>query len=368
MSLKLDCPRREFAEALALANAAVRPNSPNQILQLMKLEAGDGTLRVSGCDGELWIVREVACMTHEPGSVCVPAKLLHDLVHSLPDGDVQVEAQDGQGMLVKQGDSEYRVVTQDAADFPDPPGLSADGELSFNMGALRGAIDSVIFAVSAEQHRQVLNGVQLIFDGADLMLVATDTHRLAVRKLVGVGKGTAITCVVPERALRAIKALPLSDEQTITLRFGEGRIGVEAGGALVVAQLLEGAYPNWERVVPAESNRSWTLECDQLADRLKRLMILARDSANRIRFSGRGDRIVLSTRSEDKGEAKEEVAAVLTNGDIEVAFNGKYIQDAVSPIKGPGVRVDLTESSRPAVFRDPEDDGYFCVIMPMALM
>lgn len=374
MPLKVDCPRKDLSEALSLAGVASRQNTPQQILQNFKLEGDSDGIRVLACDGEMWIERELSCMVHEQGSTCVQAKLLSDIVSNLPDGDVQMAVIDHQGMLLQHGASEYRVHAVDAEDFPEPPEFGGEGELTMKMGEFRAAIDSVIFACSTDQHRQILTGVQINYDGSMLTLVATDTHRLAVRRIAQPGIGSNVSVVVPERALRAIKNLPVTDDTALTIKFGSGRVGVEAGGARVVAQLLSGAYPNWERVVPGEHTRTWTVEADQLADRVKRALIVARDAANRLKFKGEGETIVISARSEERGDAKEELHMVAQNGDVEIAFNGKYVQDAVEPIirfsgsGGPGARVEMTESSRPAVFRPADDDGYFCVIMPMSLV
>jgi DNA polymerase-3 subunit beta len=365
--LKLDCPRREFSEAVSMAQQATRSGSPQNIFQNLKIEAAGGAIKILGCDGEMWVERELPAMVHQEGAACVQAKLLSDIVTKLPDGDVQLSMLDLNGMLLQQGASEYRMLTLDAEDFPEPPDYGGEGELTMKMGDLREGIDSVIYAVSQDMHRQILTGVLFSYDGQTLTLVATDTHRLAVRKMDQPGIGAAITAVVPERALKAIKALPLDDGDSVTIRFGVGRLGVDAGSAKVVSQLLTGAYPNWERVVPSEWTRKWTVEADQMIDRVNRAMVVARDSANRVRFKGDGDQVVISARSEEKGEAKEELPMVPTNGDIEVAFNGTYVLDAVRAIKGPGIVVEMTESSRPAVFRPAEDDTYFCVIMPMAL-
>ena len=365
--LKLDCPRREFSEAVSMAQTATRAGSPQNIFQNLKLEALSGSIKILGCDGEMWVQRELPCMVHEQGAACVQAKLLSDIVTKLPDGDVQLSMLDLNGMLLQQGASEYRMLTLDAEDFPEPPDYGGEGELTMKMGVLRDGIDSVIYAVSQDMHRQILTGVLFNYDGTTLTLVATNTHRLAVRKLNQPGIGSNITAVVPERALKAIKSLPLDDEDDVTIRFGVGRLGVDAGTAKVVSQLLTGAYPNWERVVPTEWTRKWTVEGDQLHDRVRRAMVVAQDSANRVRFKGDGDQIVISARSEEKGEAKEELPMVPQNGDVEVAFNGNYVLDAVRAIKGPGVVAEMTESSRPAVFRPADDDSYFCVIMPMAL-
>lgn len=352
-----------------MATAASSTRTSISILQNLRIDAEDAGLRVMGCDGEMWVERKLACMVHEPGSICLQAKLLSELVSSLSDGDLELKTLNGHGALLQQGASEYRLQTLDAADFPEPPELASDAELTLPMGELRKAVDSVIFAVSQDTHRQVLTGVLFRYDGQVLTLVATDTHRLAVRRIERPGSGTEVTAVVPERALRAIRSLPLGDEDTITLKFGNGRVGVEAGGAKVVSQLLTGTYPNWERVVPTEATRVWSVEVDQLVEKVKRAMILAKDNASRVRFKGDGDQILLAARSEEKGEAKEEVPMVAQNGDIEIAFNGKYVQDALSQMDGHGVRIEMTENSRPAVFKPADDEkgSYFCVIMPMAL-
>ncbi len=365
--MRIDCPRKELFEAISTANAAASGRSPINILQSLKLEAKDSTLRALGCDGEMWVERTVACMVDQEGSVCVQAKLMSDLVGSMPDGDVTLQTSDSQGMLLKQGASEYRMLTQEPTDFPEPPAFGGDGELTLPMGVFKDAVDSVIFAVSSDSHRPILTGVLLQYDGAILRMVATDTHRLAVRTVTRAGVGTNLTAVVPERALRAMKNLPVADDVEITIRFGGGRVGVEANGAKVVSQLLVGTYPNWERVVPSEFTRSWTVEVDQLAEKVKRTLILARDNAFRVRMTGLDDQVLLSARSDEKGEAKEEVSSLANNGEVEIAFNGNFIKDALQPVKGPGVRIEMTESSRPAIFRPTDDESYFCVIMPMAL-
>ncbi len=365
--MKLDCPRKEFFEAVSAATAAASVRTSVSILQNLKIEAKDGFITVMGCDGEMWVTREVACLVSEPGAICLQARLLSDIVSSMPDGDIELTTIDANQVLLRQGASEYRMISLDAEDFPEPPAYGGEGELTLRMGTLRKAVDSVIFAVTQEQHKAVLTGVLFTYNGKTLTLAATDTHRLAVRKIDQEGIGTSINAVVPEKALKSIKALPIADDADIEIRFGAGRIGVESGGAKVVSQLLAGTYPNWERVVPAESTRVWSVEADQLGEKVRRIMIFARDNASRVRFKGDGDQIVLAARSEEKGEGKEEVPMISSNGDVEIAFNGKYVQEALGPIEGPGVRIEMTESSRSAIFRPADDNGYFCVIMPMAL-
>ncbi|MHB8635939.1 MAG: DNA polymerase III subunit beta [Fimbriimonadaceae bacterium] len=365
--MQFDCPCKEFSDAVAMASNATSTRTSLPILQTVKIEADTAGIRVLGCDGEMWVERRLACMVTEPGTVCLQARTLNDIVASLAAADVTVKTLDGQGGLLTQGASEYRLQAMEAADFPEPPEFGGDGELKLPMGELRSAVDSVLYAVSGDPHRAILNGVLFVYDGSKLTLVATDTHRLAVRTLEKEGVGSTMTVVVPEKALKAIKALPLGDDDPVEIRFGGGRLGVEAGGAKVVSQLLNGTFPNWERVVPSETTRTWSVEVDQLEEKVRRAMILAKDNANRLRFKGDGDEIVIAGRSEERGEAKESVPMVASNGDIEIAFNGAYVRDAIAVIRGDGVRIEMTENTRPAVFKPADGNGYFCVIMPMQL-
>ena len=367
--MKITCPRKEFFEAVSAAGQAASARTSVNILQTLKIEASGASVRVVGCDGEMWVERRFASVVEEDGAICVPAKLLVDIVNSLPDGDVHVTTTDGTNVTVTHGASEYRLHSLDPIDFPDAPDFGGENTLSLTLGEFRDAVDSVIFAVSTDPHRPGISGVQITYDGSLMRLVATDTHRLAVREVTKQGMGSSISTVVPAKALRAIQALPFPDDMTVVLNFGNGRLGVSTDSAKIVTQLLTDKYPNWERVVPAESTRSWSLERDQLGSKVRRAMIVAKDSANRLRFKGDEETLLIAARSEEKGDAKEELNMISNNGELEIAFNGKYVLDALEPITGPGIKVEMTESMRPAVFRSADEEKhYFCVIMPMSLM
>ncbi len=365
--MKIECSRKELSDALGLTTAASSVRTALMILQTLKIEAEGSNLTLLGCDGEMWAERRILANVQEPGAICVQAKLLQDIVASLPDGTVALELQDT-SLFLRQGSAEWRMMALPAEEFPKLPEVEGTSRITLSMGELRDAVSGVSYAVADDNSRPVLTGVLFRYDGKKLTLVATDTHRLAVLALDRDGIGSDISAIVPEKALRTIRNLPMADTEEVTIRFDETRLGVDAGDCKVVSQLLVGTYPNWERVVPQEHTRTWVVDRTELMDNVKRAMIMARDNANRVRFTGRADQILISARSEDKGEAKEEIQAVCKNGEIDIAFNGKYVQDALAAIRTEGVLAEMTEPSRPALFR-PVDGGdqRYCVIMPMAL-
>lgn len=365
--MKLECSRKDLLDALNLAASASSLRTSMAILQTVRLTATESSLTLLGCDSEMWAERRILARVSEPGAICVQAPLLRDLVAKLSDNEVTLTIEEGHFYL-RTNMSEWRMLALPADDFPPMPAVETVSELRLNMGEFRRSVDGVAFAVADDTSRPILTGVLLEYNGSRLTMVATDTHRLAVLKMDKEGIGSEMKAVVPEKALKAIKTLPLDDGAEVTIMFDDTRITVDTGDGRVVSQLLMGTYPQWEKVVPAEATRSWTLDRAELIENVGRAMILAKDNANRIKFSGHGDQITISARSEDKGEAKEEVATLSKNGDIEIAFNGRYVMEALNALNCDAVIADMTESSRPALFRATEEEGgHYCVIMPMAL-
>lgn len=364
--MRFDCPRKELSDAVNMANLAVANRSALQIFLTLKIEAQKNSIRVVGSDQNMWIEKEVACMVDEPGSACISAKTLADIINAMPEGDIHLEANGSQLSKVTMGASEYQLQMMDSEDFIELPPLPTERTVKLPMKSLATAINSVVFAVSPDSHRVVLTGILFTCKGKTLQLVATDTHRLAVKTIELAEEHEEMSVIVPEKALKAIRGLPLNDDEIVELKFGNDQIGVEVGGTKIISQLLEGTFPNWERIMPGEATRQWSVESDQLAEKIKRTMIIARDSGNRIKMVGNGDVITITARSEDRGDAHEEVPMVAENGDVGLAFNGKYIQDFLAAIESPGVKVDITENTRPVVFKpaDPEAN-YTYVVMPM---
>ncbi len=366
--MRFDCPRKELSDAVNMANMAVANRSALKIFMTLKIEAQKNSIRVVGSDQSMWIEKSLACLVEEPGSACISAKTLADIINAMPDGDIHLEANGSQFSKVTMGASEYQLQMMESEDFIELPSLPSETSVKLPMKHLVDAINSVIFAVSPDSHRQVLTGVLFTCKDNKLQLVATDTHRLAVRSLDLPTPHEDMSVIVPEKALKAIKSLPLGDDDEVELRFGNGQIGVECNGAKIVSQLLQGVFPNWERIMPGEPTRLWTVESDQLEEKIKRTMIIARDSGNRIKLQADGDVITITARSEDRGDAHEEVPVIAENGNVALAFNGKYIQDFLSSTDSPGVKIEITENTRPVVFKPAEattDSVY--VVMPMQL-
>jgi DNA polymerase-3 subunit beta len=365
--MKVNVARKDFADALALAAAASSTRAALPVLSSIRLKAEGKALSLLGCDGEMWAESTCPADVKAPGAVCVQRQLLSEIVSSLPDGNLLIELE-GSSVFIRHAHSEFKMMAMGADEFPPIPDVQPNSDLTLPFGEFRKAVTSVQYACSDDSSRPVLTGVLFNYDGEVLTLVATDTHRLAVHKIHRGGIGSKLNVTVPEKALKAIRQLQLGEDENISVKFDEARLVVDTGSAKVVSQLLSGQYPNWERVVPSEHTRTWTVDKNEFQSNLRRALILAKDNANRVKFTGNGDVIVISSRSEDKGEAKEEVACVSKNGDMKIAFNGQYVIEALAAMDCDGVKAEMTEPSRPAILRPTEGgEDHFCVVMPMAV-
>lgn len=364
--MKATVSRKELQDALAIAGGAssVRSSLPTYMSILIRVR--EGKLELVGCDGEMWAHASIPAQIEEEGEVCVQQRFLSEIVSALGHDEVRLDHSSGTLVLIS-GPSEWKLMSMDTDMFPPVPEVPASSEVKLPMGVLREAIGGVSYAVSEDHTRELLTGVLFNYDGEMLTVVATDTHRLAVCRVEQPGVGSDINVVVPEKALRIIRALPVGEDEEITLHFDDVRVTVNVGTAGVVSQLLSGTFPNWERVVPQEYTRQWTLDRKQFVENLKRMTILARDNSHRVKLTGAGDSVVITAQS-GRGEAREEVNVISENGDLDIAFNVRYILDALASMPGEGVKVQITEASRGTVFRPVEkSENQFCVIMPMAL-
>lgn len=370
-TLRVDCPRKGLLDAVQLTNAVNSGRTPTlPIFQNLLFEARDGNIRLVGCDGEMWVERVLPAMVSDTGGLAINGRLFQDILNQLPDGDVHIEQPNGTSLKLSLATSEYRVVGITPEDFPDLPDVEEKVSVRVKRVDLEEVVSSVDFAVAKEhQGRPVLTGVLLHYDGEKLKAVATDTHRLAIRSETIPGIGGEIQAIVPERTINILRRLPVADDGELNLVFGESRLLVTADGSRVVSQLLSGSYPPYERVVPKSYTRRWMLDKEAFAACLKRVGVLAKESAERVVLRSENDNLVIHARSEGLGEGKEEMQIVKEGDDIEIAFNAKYLLDALHPVKSPGVYLEMTENDRAALLK-PSDEttDYCCVIMPMALV
>ncbi len=371
------CPRKDLYEAVQTVGRAVSGRSTLPILSHLLVAPQGNTLKLTATDLEMWMecslpARIQASLddTGDGEGFTAPARVFTEMLGALPDMDVQLDRPEGGNTVqVHCGRSDYKILGLPAEEFPAPPDVTPTATFTLPGEVLRDMIRHVLFAVSTDETRVILTGVLLIFEGDSVKMVATDTHRLAVRTAtVAAGDGSA-TAVVPARAMNEVLRLA-TDEDAVTISLAQGQARFDIGGTTMVTRLIEGTFPNYERVIPTTHDRKLTLETTEFARAVRRAAIVARDNANRVVIETEGAQLVLSAESGTVGSVREEIEVAREGDDIQIAFNAKYLQDVLGVVETEGVVLELTEPLRPGILRPIGDgaDDYLCVLMPMQVI
>ena len=370
--MKVQFNRKQFDDALRVVAGAAATRASLPILTHVYIEAQSDTVRLVGSDLEQWVECRIPAMVGEDGATTLPARLLTDLVGSLGGEDIHIESGERYQAILTSGDSRYQLMGLPAEEYPPIPDIESPSELALPAKHFLEMVGSVEFAVSKEEARQALTGIRMEFEGDTLRLVATDTHRLAVRTArIDSGAGEPTAAIVPLKAIQLVQKIPAGE--TITLQLGQHRAAFLGENAAVYTQLIEGQYPNYQRVIPQEYTRRWLVMVKEFRNALRRAHLIAKNNTNmgqktyasKVYLRTEDDRLVIAAQG-GFGEAKEVIGLVREGDDLEIAFNARYLLDVLDVVKSESVVMELTEAQRPAVVKTAELDEYLCVIMPMA--
>ncbi len=377
--LKASSPRKELFEGIQTVGKAVATRSSLPILTHVRIAAKDGRVSLMATDLEMWMEHTLPTATIlGEGAATAPARNFTELLAAMPDADVSFTVEDENNALhLRCNKANYKLLGLSADEFPLLPQVKEESRFVVERNVLRDAIKQTLFATSSDETRAILTGVLVVFQGDSLKFVATDTHRLAVRDCaVKEGTGSA-SAIVPARAMNELLRIVGNDEGDVVVTLSSNQIQFQitdekAGDTTLISRLIDGQFPNYERVIPPQYTKKLTVEREQLVSAVKRASIVARDSANRVvlRTSDDGDRLTITAVSSNVGDAYEEVEVAREGDDspVEIAFNAKYLADVLGVLDSEGLHIELTEPLRPGVVRPTDDADYLCVLMPMQVV
>ena len=378
--MRLSCLQENLSRGLAVVGRAVANRSTLPITQNVLLSVNQSMLQLSATNLEVAITTWTGAMVEEEGSVTVPARLLTEFVSSLPNERIDLELQPGTGVLeLKCARSQAHIHGTDASEFPPIPTVEEGIGAKVDPSVLKSAIARVAFAAATEESRPVLTGVEMKFDGSRFSLAAADGFRLAVHQGVlreSVESETKV--IIPARTLNEVSRL-LGDQEDpveITVTPAKGQVLFRIKGAEtveVVSQLLQGAFPNYEQLIPEKHDTRAVLDLPSLLRAVRTAAIFARDGSNIIRLelspgNGGGDtgKVIVSARSQEIGDNQDEIDADVIEGvEGKIAFNSRYLLDVLAALERGKVALETASSSSPGVFRPVDSEDYIHVVMPM---
>lgn len=367
--MKVTCMPGPLGQALQAVSRAISARTTLPILNNILLTAGEQGLSLTATNLEIGIRKVVPAEVAEEGSTTVPARLITDFVGSLPDRELSMELDSStQTLSLRCGRFDTHIKCIEAEEFPPSPRAEEGDRIVVPLDDMLRAVDQTQMAASTDEARPVLTGVLLQVHGRDLTLAATDGHRLAVRKLMaGSAEDIEASLIVPARALaelgRALKG-EASDLEMIVTK-ARNQVFFRAGTAEVNSRLIDGNYPNYSQVIPTKSSTVISAPREELTQVVRAVSLFAKDSANVIRIkSGNGGMVLWATTNE-VGDSQAEVDAAVEGGEIQIAFNARYVLDALGVIGDEKVELQFNGQLSPGLIKSPAGDDYIYVIMPV---
>ena len=368
--MRLTIERAELLRTLQHVQSVVERRNTIPILNNLLVSAEEGALRLTANDMDMAVVDVAESTVGAEGRVTAPAAMLYDIVRKLPEGaQIALESEAGEKLELRGGAAVFSLNCLPVEDFPEmdeeelPTAFSIPGE------RLRNLVEKTRFAVSTEEIRYYLNGIYMHAveepGRSALRAVATDGHRLArVETALPAGAESMPGIIVPRKAVNELHKLLEGFEGEVAIALSETKIRFSVGETVLTTKLVDGTFPDYQRVIPTDNENVVTVHRRSFADAVDRVSTIS-DKGHAVKLGIGADKIVLSAQTTDRATASEEVPVEYAGQSIDIGFNSRYVLDMTQHIDGDTMRFAISDAASPAVVDDGDDPTVLHVLMPL---
>lgn len=389
--MKIICSQSDLKNNLAFVSRAVPARPEPLVLGNILLVADETSQKITmtAFDGSLGIRASFQGEVVTGGEIALPAKLFNDIVSRLPEMEITLECGDEEDSnlvaTLSAASSKLQINGMNSEEFPELPSVESDNIIELPVDLLLEGLKSCLFAASAELSKQILTGVNVSSstekdNDAWLEFAATDSHRLSVvRAFLNDSEEDSNTTnisneianlevTIPASALRELEKMLSEGQSTVKMRYNDSQIVFETPNRVLNTLRLTGAYPQYERLIPATFSRQMTCDRKRLLSSLELVSVLAQKN-NIVKFSlnNNAEELTLSVDTPDVGNAKQAISAEITGEDIDIAFNIKYLTDGIKAISSPEIKMQLNEWNQPVIFTPLSGLQVTYLVMPVQI-
>jgi len=340
------------------------------ILSNVLMKADEGRLDLTATDLDVTVTTAVEATVKVPGAITLPAKKVFGIARELGSSELDLEVDDKNVCSIRSGPSFFKVRGLGAEEFPPMPQFTEDKKVSLPQERIRAMLKRTAFAISTDETRYVLNGIYVSLKEHKLTMVATDGRRLAMAdEEVDISEKSQGEFIVPSKAVNELNRL-LGDKGELDIRFTDNQaafiIKDEKGlNTVLITKLIEGNYPNYKQVIPAETKERVTFVREELLHALRRAELMTSEKQNSVKLSFSKNNLSITANAPDVGEAKENLAINYKGKDMSIAFNPGYLIDPLNALTDDEVYLELIDELSPGVLK--MNGPFLYVVMPMRL-
>jgi DNA polymerase III subunit beta len=366
------CDTDSFGKKLALVSRGVSARSTIQLLTGILLEAGEEVVRLSATDMELSIQTSSPAKVEEAGRVVISARIFNDVVRSLPKEDLTLVHDSSEGVVrLWAGENEYRIRAYAAEDFPRLPRFDEAEAFKMNGKALVETIEKVSRSYSRDETRPVLTGILISFEESRVRMVTTDSYRLSIKETeLATTFDGAKEAIIPARAMQEVSRIfSASEEEQVEAVVSENQALFRIGDVLFGTRLIEGNFPEYERLLPTAFEREISVSREDLVETLRRVSLFTQRQTPPVpvSLSFSEGAVEVAVRNGEVGEARERMPTT-SEGEFHISFNPAYLLDGISAMGSEKVLFKLNEPHKPGLIvpkANGEEPDYLYLITPM---
>jgi len=365
--MKIEVLQENLVKAVTSAARFASARAQLPILSNIMLSVKGAKVFISSTNLEISISTQVGAKVTEDGEICIPSRVISELVGNLPKETIRLESEKEQLKISASGLSS-NLLGMNSVDFPKVPNsINKENSVVLPKEDLSKALSQVVFAASTDETRPVLTGVLFIWGKGELTLVATDGFRLSQKKIKVAGAKEGVRIILPKLILSEIPRTEESNEILINVQDKEKQAIFGIGNVILSSRLLEGEYPDFEKIIPKSSSIQVRIDKEELLRAVKLASIFARDAANIVKIRIEEDSIKVLAESGQSGSQETKVEAKVEGGrkGFEIAFNFRFLEEFLHSAIGEEIKMEFSGPSAPGVFTDTSDSSYFHLIMPV---
>lgn len=368
--MKFTINRTAFVNEINNVLRAISSKTTIPILTGIKIVVEDQQVILTGSNADITIQTtltmndgDAGLTIEEPGAIVLPARFFSEIVKKLPDKEVTIDVHDGFQAKISSGNAEFKINGQDANNYPHLPEIEAASTISISPDLLRDVIEQTRIAVSKQESRPILTGIHVQLADDQLTAVATDSHRLAQRKVAVPTNGQSYDVVIPGSSMTELARMIADVKDDIQIQIAENQVLFQFGNALFYSRLLEGMYPETSRLIPETADTTIELDAGKFLAAIDRASLLSHQGHNnvvKLTLDPDANTAKISGDSADVGNVEEDVSFEKLDGaELEISFNPDYMSDALRSFGQTTVLISFTSPLRPFTLVPTEDQENF---------